>query len=560
LLLELRPFLHVGSAPKEDVDLRIPLPYATEAFHQSFDNQHKELCLEGTRSIVLEEIRQWANSDNQQNVFWLNGMAGTGKSTITRTLCKSFHESHRLGASFFFSRGGKDVGTAHLFVTTVAIQLADRFNALKSHMVAAIRDHADLATQSLEDQWNKLVKEPMSKLDMVKNHLPILIVIDALDECADDGDIRKLLKMANDNSGTLRSTRFRVFITSRPEVPIRLGFRDMDSIVYHDLALHDVSQELINSDIALFFQHAFTLIKKDDECGDLPSGWPTLDDIQILVVKAHKLFIYASTVYRFIKDSGVSCAEDTLAVIISPVQLSTHDDGRPRDDNSSFHDLDKIYTQMLERSIKLSSANIPDFVKCFRLVVGTIVMLYEPLSVAALASLVDKTKPMVNDQLRNMYSVLNIPRDQTTAVSLLHPSFRDFLIDLKRCGPTFHVMEAEAHQELASHCIRVMNEELPRYANFEEQACSGLEVKLYEGPELPAEFRYSCLYWVQHLIHSRNSLADHVLKFMKTEFLHWLSAMRILGHTAQSILIIVALEKHLVSRSRGFLNPATNYE
>jgi SpoVK/Ycf46/Vps4 family AAA+-type ATPase len=51
-------------------------------------------------------------------------MAGTGKSTIARTVARACLDDGRLGASFFFSRGGGERETTPSFVTTIARQLA----------------------------------------------------------------------------------------------------------------------------------------------------------------------------------------------------------------------------------------------------------------------------------------------------------------------------------------------------------------------------------------------------------------------------------------------------
>ena len=40
----------------------------------------------------------------------MNGMAGTGKSTISRTVAHEYNKQKRLGASFFFSKGDGDAG------------------------------------------------------------------------------------------------------------------------------------------------------------------------------------------------------------------------------------------------------------------------------------------------------------------------------------------------------------------------------------------------------------------------------------------------------------------
>jgi len=45
----------------------------------------------------------WCDDPNSKCIFWLNGMAGTGKSTISRTIARELAEKKRLAASFFFT-------------------------------------------------------------------------------------------------------------------------------------------------------------------------------------------------------------------------------------------------------------------------------------------------------------------------------------------------------------------------------------------------------------------------------------------------------------------------
>ena len=54
------------------------LPHAAQAAFNSSDNQHNPLCLQNTRIDVRNQIRAWADGDNERCIFWLNGMAGTG--------------------------------------------------------------------------------------------------------------------------------------------------------------------------------------------------------------------------------------------------------------------------------------------------------------------------------------------------------------------------------------------------------------------------------------------------------------------------------------------------
>jgi hypothetical protein len=75
-------------------------------------------------------------------------MAGTGKSTIARTIARKYYELKRLGASFFFSRGGGDLGHAGKFFTTIAMQLADNSPTLKDYICKVTDEKKDIASQA----------------------------------------------------------------------------------------------------------------------------------------------------------------------------------------------------------------------------------------------------------------------------------------------------------------------------------------------------------------------------------------------------------------------------
>src|SRR4051812_47807960 len=100
------------------------LPYAADAPFNAYKRQHDPVCLDDTRVDLLREIRDWIDGGDGRFIFWLNGLAGTGKTTIARTVAKQCFENGRIEASFFFSRGGGDTGHAGKFFTSLALQLA----------------------------------------------------------------------------------------------------------------------------------------------------------------------------------------------------------------------------------------------------------------------------------------------------------------------------------------------------------------------------------------------------------------------------------------------------
>jgi hypothetical protein len=217
-------------------DLLRQLPYAEDAHFNAYSTQHELTYPDNTRVDLLREIHSWADGQDERCIFWLNGLAGTGKSTIARTVARSYSNRERLAASFFFSRGRGDVGHAGKFVTSIAAQLACNIPTLKQRIIDAVVERDHVANQSLRDQWHHLVLGPLSKLSDNDCPASLVLVVDALDECNSDENIRIIVQLlAEVRSST--GVRLRVFLTSRPAVSIRHGFRQVADSEHKDVVL-----------------------------------------------------------------------------------------------------------------------------------------------------------------------------------------------------------------------------------------------------------------------------------------------------------------------------------
>lgn len=95
--------------------------------------------------------------------------------------------------------------------TSIAMQLAGKSPSLKRYICGAIAEHSDIGSQALRDQWHQLILEPLSKLDSNFSHQPLIIVVDALDECDDENDIRAILELFTEVR-SLRKVQLRVFM------------------------------------------------------------------------------------------------------------------------------------------------------------------------------------------------------------------------------------------------------------------------------------------------------------------------------------------------------------
>jgi len=517
------------------------LPCADGAAFNSRLWQHEPECLPDTRVDLLQQIIAWSDDCSGASIFWLNGIAGTGKSTIARTVARKWYKQNRLGASFFFSKGRGDLGHATKLFTTIAAHLTIALPAVVPYICKAMRENPDILQRGLADQWKYLIVQPLANLQEVSSYPHgYILVIDAVDECEGDADTRLMIRLLAE-AKTLKAVPLRVFLTSRPETPIRLGFsHDIPEETHRDYVLHNISLSIIEHDISVFLRHKMQIIRRETS---LSEGWPGDDTIELLCQKSHGLFIYAATACRFICDPLWNPAE-SLSLILKDAYVG----------QSATHELDQIYTRILEHSIiygDLQKRNQEKLSSEFRLIAGSIIILFDALSVSMLARLLELPVETINVRLRFLHSVLGVPISLECPVRLLHPSFRDYLLDQQQCQQSrLSIDEKVAHDNLFVRCIKLMSKHLARdICKLRLPGALNSDVEDYVVMNcLPLDVQYACCYWVNHLQRSKIELCDNdrVHTFLRKHFLHWLEALSLIGKISDSILMLKTLESILI--------------
>jgi hypothetical protein len=505
------------------------------ATFDSHIDEHDARCHPDTRTDLRNKIQDWARNPNGECIFWLNGKAGTGKSTISRTIAQTFADNEELGASFFFKRGEGDRGGARRFFATIALQLAYKIPEIIPAVGKAIEVDPNISEKQMKDQFEKLILEPL--LAMQRDATKILtrvIVIDALDECERDDDIKTILRLLS-RMQEIRSVRLRVFVTSRPELPIRLGFEKMSDDAHQVLVLHEIPKQIIDDDLFTFPKDELARIRNENS---LPSDWPGDRTIHVLVEMATPLFIFAATACRFLQDRRLGGDPEkqlqTLLKYQNPDQASQ---------------LDMTYLPVLERlETGLSNRQKQRLAERFRLIVGSIILLEEPLTTTTLARLLGISKDDIDSLLYYLHSVLDVPHSPGHPVRLLHLSFRDFLLDPAKHNKTpFSVDEIETHEIIAIECLELMDsrEGLRRDpCNLESPGVIRSRIENQQIDKcLAPELQYACRYWVEHLEQSRNAsyYQDRVHTFLRKHLLHWLESMSLMGRMTEAIGMITSL-------------------
>ena len=519
-----------------DLDQKIDmakLPIVKGAFFDSHIEEHNATCLANTRIEIQQQIMEWAKRRDGKHIFWLSGMAGTGKSTIARTAAQSLADQGRLGASFFFKRGEGDRGSASRLFTTIATELMTHIPEVKPYIGKAINVEPAIAEKKLKDQFLSLIYKPILNVQRASvKAIEFVVVIDALDECDREEDIREILRLFTQIKD-IRSVSLRILVTSRPELPVRLSFRQMPDGTYQDLILHEVTKETVKRDIALFFEHELAKIGRQRR---LDPPWPIQGSIEALVDMAFPLFIFAATVCRFLAEANRSPRARLLDI------LAYNAEDISKQDLTYLPILNHVFCGQGEREMEKWSEE-------FREIVGPIVILEAPLSIYSLTTLLDLPKEDIRCRLDSLHSVLSIPTDERLPVRLLHLSFRDFLLDPKKRGNSlFWINGNETHRKLVIKCLLLMSSAKGIRKNMCKLSSPGssrteIDKRLLDE-HLPAEVKYACRYWVSHLQQSKWQICDDddVHTFLQKYALGWLEAMSLIGETLESIKLISRLQ------------------
>ncbi|KAJ6025071.1 hypothetical protein N7540_005868 [Penicillium herquei] len=515
-----------------DFDEKLPAVFG--AAFDSYADQHEEKCLLGTRTDILCQIKKWAFSPQERCILWLNGMAGTGKSTISRTVAEYFSEAKTLGASFFFKKGEADRGSAIKLFPTIARQMTTEIPKLLPHLRQAVLHNPGITGAAIKEQFDKLLLQPLLRLE--RSDLPtrtIVIVLDALDECEGDNDIRLILQLLPQLQ-RLDTLHMRVFLTSRPELPVRLGFSEIANQDYKDIILHEIPEEVIKHDISLFLHHRLSKIRSEFF---LPDNWPGEKNLEKLVALSFPLFIFAATICRIFADPNWDPI-DSLTEILA----CRHD--KSNMDRTYLPVFDRLLVGQTERQKK-------QLVEEFQQVVGSIVMLEDPLSVISISKLLNLPERFIQLRLKPFYSVLKISTDSTLPVRLFHLSFRDFLLDRETRNKTpFTVDEKAAHYKLTVQCLSMCQNLRKNICELPSDGARRAEIDRHTVDHfIPPELNYSCRYWVYHLVKC-NHLRDIVhqaLLFLEEHFLHWVEVMSLLGFASEVVGMLSLLQKILSS-------------
>ena len=469
-------------------------------------------------------------------MFWLNGPAGTGKSTISQTLAEMCFADGRLGASFFCSRDFEDRSSLHTIFPTLAFQLAYRYPRFREELIQILEPGLDVRRESLCSQMEKLIIGPL-KITRTST----LIIIDALDECKDEEPASAILSILSRYAYQIPEVKF--FVTGRPEPRIHSGFR-LAALrpIAEVLRLDDIESSPTYDDIRLLLRTRLIDVSKTRSDCDSWEDWPSSSDLDILCDRAAGLFIYASTAVKFIECKNHIPTERLTLITSLPERRPCIDD---------------LYTQILEQAFKNVRADDPVFYSSFRSVVGAVLLVFNPLPKKALSDLLKVSG--VPTALHSLRSLLLVPNSGADPIRVFHKSFPDFLMDPGRCkDERFFINPSVHHREILLSCLDIMKGGLRRnICDLDNYASPGKVDNLpaLRKAHIGDALEYACRFWTKHLAsipgsgHGVEEVRKAIDEFFTTHLLFWIEVLILMGNLDVSVYAINDIRRWYASVS-----------
>ncbi|KAJ7353300.1 hypothetical protein DFH08DRAFT_856466 [Mycena albidolilacea] len=465
---------------------------------------HRALCLAGTRVDILNFIQEWLTMPSDSgNILWLYGVAGSGKSTISTTVSEYFRDLQRLGAFLFFTRTDRAASSPSAVIRTIAYQLASSNPLIRAAISKAINQDPKVTTATSRTQFEKLLLGPLNAAQIHLNG-PVIVILDALDECGDPESRRDLVSLLANEFYSL-PPMFRFLITSRPDSDIAGDFKHRSRIIKMHLEIS------ITTDIRLYIRSRMDDIRKRHELED---GWPGEDVICTLTEYSDGLFIWASTATKFVDGHRPNQKLESLMM---------------RNARLGFN-LDQLFEVALRGS---GSWDDPDFALDAQAVLAAIVLGEVSMTAEMIDALFNLQKDRASKHTLNALGCV-VQWSPGKVARTLHASFGDYLTDPQRsAGQPWHLDVVTHSYALTLGCFRILKNELRfNICRLKDSYVTNSDVpnlSALADTYISSQLSYACQFWASHLTKTNHeqSIQEELLQFLRNQFLMWLEVVSI---------------------------------
>ena len=504
------------------------MPRAEFAEYDAASPAPRNGCTEDTRKAILDTLRKWASDNTTTKVYWLNGMAGTGKTTIAYSFSEILNDNEFLGGTFFSSHLRVDTSDVRCIIPTICLQLAARkYLSSLSHLILdVVEDNPDCKSWKISKQFQNFIVNPLTAAfrDTSKLVFPV-IVLDALDECSDQSLVAELLSVILKHSTSLP---VKFFITSRPEIRLKESFAK--PWTHSNFILHEVEKEIVKADIELYVKRWLNMY-------DSSHDWPPQAEVERLVNMSGTLFIYAATVCKYIAQKGTPSMSQRLSDVVNSKLEAT---------SGVTYPLNMLYERILDAAYTFTNERER---KNIDIILKVVVYVYNPLSINAISDLMEIPIKHIEAALSSLHSLIYIPSQgpHTMPISTFHASFYDFISNQIHFSQ--HYLDpCISHKHIAHQCLALMNKvwsQETKICYLEERKCT----------EISESLAYACSNWTIHFTYKDVGEPAELNDFFQKHLLRWMDCLSILGKLGMAMHSLIKLKIWAnVSNSNCYMN------
>jgi hypothetical protein len=341
------------------------------------------------------------------------------------------------------------------------------------------------------------------------------LIIDALDECVKD--LPKLLDYIVQKSSV--SPRVKWIVSSR-------SWPDIEELLEragHKVRLSlELNAESVSTAVSIYIQHKVLQLAQRK----------TYDKKMQDAVRDH---LYSNANDTFLWVALVCQNLEKIPRWNTLAKLNTFPPG-----------LDSLYERMMEQICNSDNADL-----CKR-VLASIAIVYRPITLKELTSLVEKLEEM-SDDLESLIEIIGLCGSflaiREDIIYFVHQSVKDYLFG-KAFDEIFPSGKGEAHYIIFSRSLQVMSRTLQR--DMYSLEAPGFPIDQVKQPELNplVAVRYSCVYWADYLCAcsgsagQANDLRDGgaVDYFVRKKYLYWLEALSLCRSMSDGVVSMAKLE------------------
>ncbi|KAF2188788.1 HET-D, partial [Zopfia rhizophila CBS 207.26] len=492
--------------------------------------------IEDTKGGLLEDSYRWIlenldfqrwQDDSQSRLLWIKGDPGKGKTMllcgIINELNKSMAKTNLL--SYFFCQATDSrINNATAVLRGLIYLLVNQQPSLVSHIQKKY-DHAGKALFEDANAWVALC-EIFTNIVQDPRLNSTYMVVDALDECVTG--LPELLDFVVQTSSMTSRVKWAVSSRNWPHIEERL------EKVGHKVRLSlELNAESISTAVRVFIQHKVGQLAQRKEY-DAKMRAAVFDHLSL---NANDTFLWVALVCQNLEEIS---RWKVLA------KLKAFPPG-----------LDSLYKRVIQH---ISSSD--DAALC-RHILASIAVVYRPITLEELTSLVEGLEDMADD-LKSLREIIGLCGSLLTirerTIYFVHQSAKDFLLQ-EALDFIFPSGSKEVHYAVFSRSLLAMSNTLRR--DMYSLGMLGYPIDRVElpDPDPLVASRYSCIYWVDHLcnLNPSSSAVDlvdlhdggRINQFLRQKFLYWLEAMSLCKTIPKAVVSMAKLIALVYEQARN---------